>query len=100
EREVPALGEEQRDTFDVELDQRIPIGDRHDFLWGATARYSKDSVQNTPTLAFEPSSRGIHLVSGFVQDRISLVEDVLDLTVGTKLEHNTYTDFEVQPSVS
>jgi iron complex outermembrane receptor protein len=34
-----------------------------------------------------------------VQDEIQLVEDRLLLTLGTKLEHNDYSGFEVQPSV-
>ncbi len=36
--------------------------------------------------------------SGFAQDEIAL-RDRLHLTVGAKLEHNPYTDFEFQPSV-
>ena len=33
-----------------------------------------------------------------LQDAITIVEDRLKLTVGTKVEHNDYTGFEFQPS--
>jgi iron complex outermembrane receptor protein len=37
------------------------------------------------------------LYSGFVQDRIA-IGDAASLTLGTKLEHNDFSGFEVQPS--
>jgi iron complex outermembrane receptor protein len=38
------------------------------------------------------------LFSAFVQDEITLVEDLFRLTLGSKFEHNDYTGYEVQPS--
>jgi iron complex outermembrane receptor protein len=38
-----------------------------------------------------------HLVSGFVQDRIQLL-DLLRVTIGTKVERNDFSGTEVQPS--
>src|SRR5207245_502127 len=38
------------------------------------------------------------LFGGFVQDEIALVKDRLRLTLGTKIEHNDYTGFEIEPS--
>lgn len=38
------------------------------------------------------------IYSGFAQDEISFLDHRLSLTLGTKLEHNNYTGFEVQPS--
>jgi iron complex outermembrane receptor protein len=48
--------------------------------------------------SFEPSERNNQLFSAFLQDEIALVRDKLKLTLGSKLEHNDYTGFEVQPS--
>jgi iron complex outermembrane recepter protein len=45
-----------------------------------------------------PSSRSVNLFSGFLQDEITILEDVLRFTLGSKLEHNDYTGWEVQPS--
>jgi iron complex outermembrane receptor protein len=44
-----------------------------------------------------PSSSRDTLVSGFVQDQIS-VGDAVHVTLGSKLEHNDFSGFEVQPS--
>jgi len=37
--------------------------------------------------------------SAFAQTDLHLIDDVLTLTMGSKLDHNDYTGFEVQPSV-
>lgn len=99
ERDIPAFFGEERDTFDAEFDHRFAAGDRHDFLWGGTARVSADTVTNSGALAFEPDDETVRLFSAFLQDKIALVPDRLDFTVGSKVEHNSYTGVEVQPSI-
>src|SRR6266516_5012056 len=50
-------------------------------------------------VSFPPSPhRHPQLFSAFVQDQITLVEDTLSLTLGSKFEHNDHTGFEVQPT--
>ena len=50
-------------------------------------------------VSFPPSPhRHPQLFSVFVQDQITLVEDTLSLTLGSKFEHNDHTGFEVQPT--
>jgi iron complex outermembrane receptor protein len=49
-------------------------------------------------VAFIPPDRTDHIFSAFVHDDIGLVKDRLRLGVGTKLERNQYTGFELQPS--
>jgi iron complex outermembrane receptor protein len=48
-------------------------------------------------LQFLPPTLNHNLFSGFVQDQITLLQDV-SLTLGTKVEHNDYTGVEVEPS--
>lgn len=98
ERTIPALGAERRNTGDLEMQRRFFLGDRHDFLAGLNVRVSADRIENTPALAFIPARETIRLYSAFIQDRILLVEDSLDLTLGSKFEYNSYSDFEYQPS--
>ncbi len=61
--------------------------------------YQMVYARATPTFppSFEQLSDSTHLFGGFIQDDISL-SDSLQLTVGAKLEHNSYTGFEYQPS--
>ncbi len=49
-------------------------------------------------LALNPPGARYNLASGFLQDEISLPHAVR-VTLGTKLEHNDFSGFEVQPSV-
>jgi len=89
---------EVRDTFDLDFQHRFALDDRHEIVWGLGYRLSRDDIDNSFTLSFDPDSRNDQLLSAFVQDEITLIEDQLKLTPGAKLEHNDYTGFEFQPS--
>ena len=41
----------------------------------------------------------MQLFSAFLQDEISLIEEHLSATLGSKFEHNDFSGFEIQPSV-
>jgi iron complex outermembrane receptor protein len=88
---------EDRHTFDVDARHRFGIGERNSLTFGVGYRLSSDHTTDTPSIALSPLDRTTHLFSTFVQDEIVLVKDRLRLTLGTKLEHNDYTGFEVQP---
>ena len=96
ERSWPLFGE-QRDTFDAELSHKISLGERDELIWGMGYRFSTADYQNTFDVAL--FDQDIHLYNGFIQDRHSVIEDVLSITLGTKLEHNVFTGLEIQPSV-
>jgi iron complex outermembrane receptor protein len=97
-RNIPGTFAEDLDTYDVDFQHRFPLGDRNDIVWGLGYRLIEDDVANTPALAFLPARLSRQWFSGFVQDEIALVKDRLQLTLGTKIEHNDYTGFEYQPS--
>jgi iron complex outermembrane receptor protein len=91
--------DEEQNTLDVDLLLRTPIGRRHQVSWGAGARSShSDFTSKSPAVAFVPEDRNQRLASVYGQDEIALLPDQLFATIGTKLEHNTYTGWEVQPS--
>ncbi len=91
--------QENRDTFDVDFQHRfrLPLG--QDATWGVAFRTTTGDLTAVPTLTFSPPSRTDRLYSAFVQDEVPFLKDRLRLTLGTKLEHNDYSGFEVQPSV-
>jgi iron complex outermembrane recepter protein len=94
----PEFGE-TRDTFDVDFLDHLTLPGQQNFLWGLGARVSPSNViQLVPTIDFLPQHRTDLIYSGFVQDEIAFFNHRFSLTVGTKLEHNNYTGFEVQPS--
>jgi iron complex outermembrane receptor protein len=94
-RRVEASFGDDLKTYDVDFQHRFPIGVRHSILWGLGYRLMQDDA----ALAFSPAYREMQLFSGFVQDEITLIPDRLQLTLGTKLEHNDFSGVEVQPSV-
>jgi iron complex outermembrane receptor protein len=62
--------------------------------------YRVTQNRNEPGVIFrlDPEKSTDQLFSGFFQDQLSLT-DAVRLTLGTKLEHNDFSGFEVQPSV-
>jgi iron complex outermembrane receptor protein len=96
--ETRVLGEYRR-TIDLDFDQQVRVGDRHSLVWGGNYRYASDSTTGTLNLSFNPASRSTNLYGAFLQDEITLVPDRLRITIGSKLEHNYYSGFAVQPNV-
>lgn len=89
---------EVRDTIDLDYKHHIAWGGRQDLVWGLGYRFTTDHFGSSITVAFDPPGRSLELFNAFVQDEIELTPKV-NLTVGTKLEHNSYTGFEIIPSV-
>lgn len=98
DRTGPNFGE-MRDTFDVDFLHRTPPTRWQQFTYGVGARWSPSSTQQTiPTDNFIPASETESIYSGFLQEDVKFVPDRLALTLGSKLEHNSYTGFEYEPS--
>lgn len=89
---------EMRHTVDLDFQHRFPLFERHEILWGAGYRFTTDEIVSTPKIIFFDSTRDLHLFSFFVQDEITLIEDELELYLGTKIEHNDFTGVEIQPN--
>ncbi len=96
-RDIPGTFGEDLDIYDVDLQQRALLG-RHDVVWGVGYRLINDRVANSPGLAFLPAHVARQWFTAFVQDELALVAERLHVTLGTKIEHNDYTGFEIQPS--
>ncbi|MBC8353460.1 MAG: TonB-dependent receptor [Planctomycetes bacterium] len=90
---------EDRETADFDFQHRFLMGRNHNVIWGAGYQTSKDRLaQTAPFLFSSPLRRAVGVVSGFVQDEITLLEDELYFTVGSKFDGNSFTGFEYQPS--
>ncbi|MEW6322184.1 MAG: TonB-dependent receptor [Acidobacteriota bacterium] len=94
-----SLLREDRQTADLAFDHRMRLGRRHEFQWGGSARVTSDDIGNTALVSLWPASRRDHIAGLFVQDEIALVPDRFRLVVGTKVEKNSYTGWEVQPNL-
>lgn len=85
-------------TFDTDFQHRFALGTRNRIVWGVGYRYTHDVVRNAPGLGFFPAVFNQSLYSAFVQDEFLLGHE-WSAIVGSKLEHNDYTGFEVEPNV-
>lgn len=90
--------DENRTTFDIDMQHSFHAGDRHEIIWGTGYRFTKDDLEGTFLLNFTPTKRSDNLFSAFIQDKIAIYAKEVFLTLGSKFEHNDYTGFEYQPS--
>jgi len=90
--------QERRHTVDFDFQHRFKLTGHQELIWGLGYRYSKGDTETVPTLVVSPQDRADNLFSAFLQDEITIVENQLRLTIGSKFEHNDYTGFEFQPS--
>jgi iron complex outermembrane receptor protein len=88
---------ERQHVFDIDMQQGALTG-RHSLLWGAGFRLIDGHTETRGSLLFTTPDRTDRLYSAFVHDKIALVSDRLNLTAGTKVEHNAYSGVEWQPS--
>ncbi|MES2103594.1 MAG: TonB-dependent receptor [Pseudomonadota bacterium] len=99
ERDQPIAYFDRLDTFDIEFQHALQLGNSHNIVWGAGYRYAMDKVQqNGANFAFLPSSLNMQWGNIFAQDEISLPNN-LRLTAGLKFEHSYYTGAEYLPNV-
>jgi iron complex outermembrane receptor protein len=85
------------DTYDFDLQQGAAVGARHNLVWGLGRRSNDYQTQNND-LAFVPDHRTLELTNVFLQDSITLSEE-LKLTAGIKFEDNSYSDWSTLPDL-
>jgi iron complex outermembrane receptor protein len=85
-------------TYDIDWQNRYQLGQRHVLIYGLDFRLMDHNVTNLQLFKFLPGHKTLYLYSTFVQDEMMLVKERLRLTVGSKIEHNSYTGFEYQPN--
>jgi iron complex outermembrane receptor protein len=84
-------------TFDFDFQHHLRMGSWNDIVWGVGYRSTRDNHTAGYGKTYLPLSQANNLFSVFVQDQIRLGESV-SFTLGTKLEHQPYTGFQVEPS--
>jgi iron complex outermembrane receptor protein len=85
-------------TLDIDFQDHVHWGRRHDFVWGLGYRSNSDDTASTSRISFTPPDLTTHIFSSFVQDEIAFDSDRVSLSLGTKFEHEYYNGFNLQPS--
>ena len=92
------LGKFDAQSFDVDMQYRFPLSDRHNITWGANYRLYHNKLFDTSLVTFSPRERTNHLAGTFIRDDITLIPDRLMLSIGSRFEHNDFTGMEIQPN--
>lgn len=95
--EALALSDTQ-DMFDIDFQHRLHPSSDHDLMWGANYRFIHSATVGSSAIAFTPNSLGYHNGGVFLQDDITLIDDTLRLTLGSKLEESHFGHTQVQPN--
>ena len=98
-----AILQQDRKTLDIDFQHIWKKIENHEVTWGLGYRIFNDEliskkVNGISYLSYNPEDSYNNLYSSFIQDKISIVPNTLYITLGSKFEHNFYTDFEVQPN--
>jgi iron complex outermembrane receptor protein len=86
------------DTLDADFQNSFRLSERQNTIWGLGYRNNMDKFSTSSIAAFNPNSRNTQLFTAFVQDEITLIDEALWFTLGSKFEHNDYSGFEGQPT--
>ncbi len=92
-------------TFDIEFNNHlpwqldIPFLREQEISWGIGYRHYTDHTDGSFRRSYTPEDLNFEIASAYLQDEISLIPDILTVTLGTKLEYNTYTHFEPLPGI-
>ncbi len=85
-------------VFDIDFQHDFHLGEANEVVWGAGYRSIQDRNMPSFTVAVTPTSAQYNQFSAFVQDEITLLDQRLRVTIGSKFEHNAFTGFEFEPN--
>jgi iron complex outermembrane receptor protein len=90
--------EETRNAFDLDFTKHFQATEKQEITWGGGYLLNLEDDRDTTSISIKSPTQTDQVLNTFLQDEINLT-DKLKLTVGSKLEHNIYTHFEVEPNV-
>ncbi|HEV3272743.1 MAG TPA: TonB-dependent receptor [Candidatus Methylacidiphilales bacterium] len=88
-------------TVDVQARHSLPLHllpIKQELTYGIEYREVSSELTSTRVIGWSPLDRNDQTFSAFAQTDLHLIDNVLTLTMGSKLDHNDFTGFEVQPS--
>jgi iron complex outermembrane receptor protein len=95
----PTVFGDQESVYDIDFQHDIHLGESQELVWGLGYRSIRDSNGSSFTVALLPDHSNLNQYSAFVQDEVSLLDNRMHVTVGSKFEHNPFTGFEFEPNV-
>lgn len=93
-----AFAYDSLETFDVQAQHDLTFGDGHRFVWGGEYRVWRSVFESAVVLGFQEAEATPSVGSAFAQAEFALRPD-LRLTLGSKIEANSYTGVEILPNL-
>ena len=86
-------------TWDLNSTYHFKASKNHAITLGGGMRVYYSQLEDpSGFLNITPVNETTYNFNAFIQDKITLVEDRVSLTLGSKFEENDYTNFDAQPS--
>src|SRR6201997_47726 len=95
----PTVFGDRESVYDIDFQHDIHLGESQELVWGLGYRSIQDNNGSSFTVALLPDHSSLNQYSAFLQDEVSLLDNRIHVTVGSKFEHNPYTGFEFEPNV-
>jgi iron complex outermembrane receptor protein len=95
----PTVFSDHESVYDLDFQHDIHLGENQELVWGLGYRSIQDNNGSSFTVALLPDHSSLNQYSAFLQDEVSLLDNRMHVTVGSKFEHNPYTGFEFEPNV-
>jgi iron complex outermembrane receptor protein len=89
---------EALNTFDIDFLHHGIWGRRQDFVWGLGYRFNSDRTAPDFRFSANPAKLTYQIFNSFVQDEIAIRPNHLYVSLGTKLEHDHFNGFNLQPT--
>lgn len=88
------------DTYDIDYQYAFRLTERQKIICGAGYRHIDADLIGADffTLHFSPEQRSLNETSQFIQDEITLIDQRLCFYLGVKLDENSFTGLEHEPS--
>ncbi|MBI4907186.1 MAG: TonB-dependent receptor [Acidobacteria bacterium] len=97
EMDNPAHGE-YVSTSDAEVRHSLRVHARNRVLYGINYHLTRDNLPGA-SVQMHPQRRSNHQIGGFVQNDFDIIPERLQLRAGVRVDHNSYTGMEVQPTL-
>jgi iron complex outermembrane recepter protein len=95
----PSVFADHESVYDIDFQHDIHLGESQELIWGLGYRSIQDTNSSSFTVSLQPDHSSLNQYSAFVQDEVSLLNNRMHITLGSKFEHNPFTGFEFEPNV-
>lgn len=90
---------EKRDTLDLDFQHKMSPLDNHELVWGGGYRTSDNEFISGFLLSVDEPDEETTTWNLFIQDDINFPSVDFTVTLGTKIEGNSYSGNQIQPSL-